>query len=500
EIYSLHIKSFIKYRYAVTKVTSKVANPANRSQEVHFNVILPDAAFITSFHMEINGKEYKAYVKEKDLASQEYQEGVESGLSAAHVKLSARDYNKFSINVNVEAHGKVYFVLTYEQLLTRIVGLYNNVIHINPGQTVRDMVVEVHILESSPITRLQIPEIRSAAETTDDEKEIKLLSNNEVNIKYRPSVEQQAQFVQRLTQSEREAFVAQFIVRYDVDRGAGGQVLLQDGYFVHFFSPKDLPPLPKLAVFVLDVSGSMEGRKLEQLKQAMSTILDDLGPNDYFNIIEFSYSVTVHNLDSATGSVVLAPDVSLETREEEEEEDTVKKPESYQTTKHYIDKAKQVIKKMSSGGGTNIHDALKNSLIVAKSGLQKLMKMRMSNSSEQPSPPESIEPIVIFLTDGDPTVGITNSRKILSMVKELNNHSTCAVFSLGFGDGADLNFLRKLSLANAGFARNIYEASDAALQLNNFYKEIASPLLSNVTFYYLPGQVSFIFLINITMT
>lgn len=68
---------------------------------------------------------------------------------------------------------------------------------------------------------------------------------------------------------------------------------VNEGYFVHFFAPGDLPPLRKQAVFVLDVSGSMTGRKLEQLKQAMSKILDDLSPHDYFNIIEFSYSVTV---------------------------------------------------------------------------------------------------------------------------------------------------------------------------------------------------------------
>jgi secreted protein with Ig-like and vWFA domain len=68
---------------------------------------------------------------------------------------------------------------------------------------------------------------------------------------------------------------------------------VNEGYFVYFFAPQGLDPLRKLAIFVLDVSGSMEGRKLEQVKEAMSKILDDLGPSDYFNLIEFSYSVTV---------------------------------------------------------------------------------------------------------------------------------------------------------------------------------------------------------------
>lgn len=68
---------------------------------------------------------------------------------------------------------------------------------------------------------------------------------------------------------------------------------VNEGYFVHAVAPSDLPPLRKHAIFTLDVSGSMTGRKLQQVKEAMTRILDDLGPDDYFNIVEFSYSVTV---------------------------------------------------------------------------------------------------------------------------------------------------------------------------------------------------------------
>jgi uncharacterized protein YegL len=64
---------------------------------------------------------------------------------------------------------------------------------------------------------------------------------------------------------------------------------------VHFFAPPELTPLPKHVVFVLDVSGSMHGRKIEQLREAMDSILRELRPGDYFNLIEFSYSVTVSN-------------------------------------------------------------------------------------------------------------------------------------------------------------------------------------------------------------
>lgn len=68
-------------------------------------------------------------------------------------------------------------------------------------------------------------------------------------------------------------------------------------------------------------------------------------------------------------------------------------------------------------------------------------------------------------------------------MKTLNKREV-PIFSLSFGDGADQNFLRTLSLQNFAFSRHIYEAADAALQLQNFYNQISSPLLTNVTFKY----------------
>lgn len=88
------------------------------------------------------------------------------------------------------------------------------------------------------------------------------------------------------------------------------QVLLQDGYFVHFFAPNELDPLPKHVVFVLDTSGSMLGRKIEQLKDAMMNILDDLHKEDMLSIIEFNSSVIVWDVDEKKCSSI--PDNKIE--------------------------------------------------------------------------------------------------------------------------------------------------------------------------------------------
>jgi hypothetical protein len=93
--------------------------------------------------------------------------------SVSDVKLmppySARDSNHFTVSVNVEPQKKATFNLTYEELLTRKLGLYNHVINLQPGQEVRDLQVQVFISESRNITALRVPELRVGNEIDPDQ-------------------------------------------------------------------------------------------------------------------------------------------------------------------------------------------------------------------------------------------------------------------------------------------------------------------------------------------
>ncbi|PNF26797.1 hypothetical protein B7P43_G17389 [Cryptotermes secundus] len=482
EIYSLRVESQIKSRYARTVVNSRLANPANKSQEVFFSVVLPETAFISGFLIEVDGKVYEAYVREKEAAKREYEQAVASGHTAAHVALSARESNRFTVSVNVEPQKKATFNLTYEELLTRRLGQYTHVINLHPGQEVRDLQVHVSISERRNMTTLRVPELRSGNEIDPDQDnkvnslaKIERPSSTEAQVWFSPSVEQQRELAKKFGDKKEGAGLSgQFVVQYDVERDPqAGEVLVNDGYFVHFFAPTDLKPLHKRVVFVLDVSGSMDGRKIEQLKEAMTAILDDLNDGDYFNIVEFSYSVTVWNLDSTSQSAVFSPYNAYGDSSSPQLGHTP----AFPATEEYKRKAKDIIKKMRAGGGTNIHDTLKTAIRVAHEGLQNI------TTEDKP------EPIVVFLTDGEPTVGEVRPNRIQAAVRELNSEPEASIFSLALGDDADFGFLKKLSLRNSGFARKIYEASDTALQLRDFYRQVASPLLANVTFSYQPQHV-----------
>ena len=108
---------------------------------------------------EINGTSYTATVKEKEAAQKEYDTAVSQGQSAAQVA-SVRDANQFTVSLNIEPQAKVTFNLTYDELLVRRLGVYEQAIHINPGQVVPDLTVDVSISEVLPIKSIKVPQLQ----------------------------------------------------------------------------------------------------------------------------------------------------------------------------------------------------------------------------------------------------------------------------------------------------------------------------------------------------
>ncbi|KAJ8301346.1 LOW QUALITY PROTEIN: hypothetical protein KUTeg_020333 [Tegillarca granosa] len=427
-IYFLHVRSDIRYRYATTLVTSKVVNPAQVSREV----------------LNINGVIYIGEVKEKEEARQQYEQAKSKGQSSGHISVKPRHANIFNMAVNVEAMGKVTFNLTYEERVTRKLGKYRHVIYINPGQPVEDFQIELSLLESREITSVKVLPIQNDILTntnteTDESNDMAIIlrpTAKSAYILYNSSLEDQ-------TRRDPSGISGQFVVEYNVDRQTNaGDLLVVNGYFVHYFDFDDIEPFSKDMVFLLDVSDSMRGRKLEQLKAAMFEILDDVHENDRLNIITFSSSVRYwkgHQLIRAT--------------------------------KENINSAKKFIKNFHAHESTNIDLAM-------KSGIQ-LLSQKSQNQRA---------PVLIFLTDGRATVGEILPDNILNNVLTWNE-GAIPIFSLSFGEKGDYNFVRRVAAQNNGFGRKIFEDSDSDLQIKGFYDEIATVLLKNLTFTYLNTSV-----------
>lgn len=137
------MNSKVSNRFARTEILSKMRNPSASSKETTFLVVLPAAAFITGFTMEIQGKNYTALVEEKAKAIETYSRAVARGTSAAYV--AVRDANRFEINVNIERSSTINFYLTYEELLNRN-EFYELVLNFHSVQHVKELKVTVSIL------------------------------------------------------------------------------------------------------------------------------------------------------------------------------------------------------------------------------------------------------------------------------------------------------------------------------------------------------------------
>eukprot|EP00092_Neocalanus_flemingeri_P012788 GFUD01013780.1.p1 GENE.GFUD01013780.1~~GFUD01013780.1.p1 ORF type:complete len:810 (+),score=178.26 GFUD01013780.1:82-2511(+) len=456
-ISSLAVRSHITLRYAETEVESLVKNPSNLAKEVKFSMFLPDSAFISNFTMIVGKEEHVATVMEKKDAVEKFNSAKKIGIGAGLVSQNERDSNKFSISTNIEGGQKVVFLLKYEELLERRNGQYEHAINIHTEGVIDDLKVEVFINESLPLSSLIVPELKQSNEIDfarkSENKDAKVMwteGTSDAHILYAPDKETQ--------RAAGEGGVSgQFLVRYDVDRkGKDNEVQVIDGYFVHFFTPDQLQRLAKHTVFVLDISGSMMGEKIVQLKDAMFTILDDMTEEDFFSIIVFSSGVSTWSSDQ------------LEKIDKDSFNDIV----VIQASEHNKNIAIKYVNSLSEGGGTNINDAMLEGITLAE------------KATKEELLPANTKSMIIFLTDGDPTVGERNSYNIRQNVRRRNtNH--IPIFCLAFGRDSDFSLMKEISREADSFAKRIYEGSDAAIQLEDFFSQISSPLISDLTFEYL---------------
>ncbi|XP_034143445.1 inter-alpha-trypsin inhibitor heavy chain H3-like isoform X2 [Esox lucius] len=434
DIYSFHINSTVTSRYATTVITSRVANQIDQSQEIEFHVKIPKNAFISKFRMTIEEKTYDGVVKQKEEAQQQYTQAVSRGQSAGIVSSVGRTLEEFKTSVTVAALSKVTFELTYEELLKRRLGKYELLIHARPMQPVADFKIDVYINEHPGINILEIKGGLSTKELANAIS--KTQTSTEAWVHFYPSKAQQSQ----CDSCGEEGLNGDLVIVYDVHRKKSiGDLKKSDGYFVHHFAPSDLPRIPKNVVFVIDRSGSMSGRKIEQTREALLKILEDLVEYDHFGLITFGSSVSPW------------------------------KKELLPANQKNLEAAKKFVQNIRDRGATDINAAVLRGTDMLNRHLR-----------------EGTASLLILLTDGDPTTGVTNLETIHKNIKEAIN-KRFLLYCLGFGMDVNFEFLEKMALENNGVGRRIYEDSDAALQLQGFYEEVATPLLTDVQMVYLGG-------------
>ena len=232
----------------------------------------------------------------------------------------------------------------------------------------------------------------------------------------------------------------------------------EDGYFLLLASPgadvKDKRILPKDIAFVLDTSGSMAGKKLEQAKKALQFCVENLNDGDRFEIIRFSTEV-----EPLFDKLV---DANSRNR----------------------DRAGEFIKDLKPIGGTAIDDALSKALDLV--GGRDAFH-RVPNSLDKDGDAVERVPtirdrpfVIIFLTDGKPTIGTTDEKQIVDNVKRANGNRT-RIFCFGIGTDLNTHLLDKITEETRAVSQYVLPEEDLEVKVSNFFSKIKEPVLANPT-------------------
>ncbi|XP_066523320.1 inter-alpha-trypsin inhibitor heavy chain H5 [Hoplias malabaricus] len=457
-IQELLVQTTIISRYAFTAVSCTMFNRHSSAARGVFQFYIPPSAYVSNFTMIVGGRVFPSQIKAKEKkVKKDRKESNGKPKSKEPPEVSKEEMELFRMAVTIPGRNRAVFLLTYEELLERRLGYYEHVTSVRPMQLVSKLSIGVIIVEHSRIKHLEVLPLRNSktfAPSSSSKTNGKVsapvstvIQQNETfcKITFTPSIVQQVKIA-------TNGMLGEFVVRYDVERELGiGDIQVLDGHFVHYFAPKDLPIVPKNVVFVIDTSASMVGRKIRQTKDALFTILKELRPNDLFNFVTFSNRIRVWQKDKL---VRVTPDS--------------------------VRDAKKFIHSISPTGGTNINNAIQTGSTLLRNYLSTIKDTSHNSVS-----------LIIFLTDGRPTVGEVKTPSILGNTKAAVQEKFC-IFTIGMGNDVDYKLLDRMALENCGTMRRIPEEADAETMLKGFYAEIGTPLLSDIRVDYSEDAVQYV--------
>ncbi|MGE5401611.1 MAG: VIT domain-containing protein [Ignavibacteriales bacterium] len=427
-IKKIDTKVDIQEQVAVTHVDQTFYNEMSQSVEAIYLFPLPSNATISGLVYWVNGVRYEASIKERQQAVNDYNQKLRQWMDPALLEYLGDNLFRLSI-VPINANSDVRTEITYVEPLSYDFGNVKYLFKLNtlalsskPLQTVS---VSIDASSHFPYKRFTSPSHNnsSAAKIT------KIADNHYTfffgDENFYPDKDLTIEF------ETQRAGIEYHALSY---KSKPSDSLGTDNFYTVWITPPDSLTagyeINKNIVFTADVSSSMDGKRMEQLKDALNNFLTLLSDKDKFNIITFGTFV-----NSFKDNLVPA-------------------------SQNNINDAKAFVFQLYALGMTNIDQAITKSL--------------------QQSYGDSSSNSVVFLTDGYPTWGDTISTSILSHAKQ-NNIKNVRIFSFGIGDDISKSLLVNLAEQNHGYAKFIASNDSIALVVNDHFKRISKPVLTDIT-------------------
>src|SRR5437667_5117297 len=416
EVTSHHVEVKIDGQVAITSIDQEFYNSNDQRLEGTYMFPVPKGAHIDKFSMEIGGKMMDAELLPADKARGIYEDIVRKMRDPALLEYAGRDLFKVRI-FPIEPHSRKPIKISYTELLRSDAG---TVTYLYPLSTekfsarpIKNLSMKIELKSAEPLASIYSPSHKV---------EIKRDGPNRAVIGYESKDEKPDTDFQLVYSSDTRD-VGLRLITYKPDS--------DDGYFLLLAAPtvsNETKPAVKDVVFVMDTSGSMAGAKLQQAQKALRFCVENLNNDDRFEIVRFSTEAEPLFRD-------LVPADS----------------DHRKRANGFIDDFKPI-------GGTAIAD-----------GLQSALKVR---------PDKSYRPfVVIFLTDGLPTVGIRNPEEIVANIKKA---SGVRIFSFGIGSDVNTQLLDQIAEGTRAFSQYVLANEDLELKVSNFYTRIKEPALTNL--------------------
>src|SRR6267142_569271 len=416
EVTSHQVNVKIDGQVAITSIDQEFYNPNDQRLEGFYMFPVPKGAHIDKFSMEIGGKTVDAELLPADKARGIYEEIVRKMRDPALLEYAGRDLFKVRI-FPIEPRSRKPIKISYSELLRSDAGTVTYSYPLSTekfsAQAIKSLSVKVEVKSEQPLASIYSPSHKV---------EIKRDGANRAVIGYESKDEKPETDFQLVYSSEARDVGLSLITH----KPAG-----EDGYFLILAAPtvaKETKPAPKDVVFVVATSGSMAGAKLQQAKKAREFCVENLNGEDRFEIVRFSTEA-----EPLFGKLV---DADSEHRK----------------------RASNFIADLKPIGGTAISDALQSAL-----------KAR-TEKTDRPF-------VIIFLTDGLPTVGTRNSDEIVAEVKKAGD---ARIFSFGIGSDVNTQLHDQIAEGTRAFSQYVLANEDLEVKVSNFYTRIKEPALTNL--------------------
>lgn len=415
---AIEVEARLVDQVAQVQVSQSFVNTGSQPIEVSFIFPLPYDGAVEQLTLLVDGKEYPARLLTKEEARRIYEEIVRKNQDPALLEWIGAGMFQTSV-FPVPAGQQRTVVLRYSQLCRLDRGLTDFLFPLSTAKYSAKP-VEVVSLRLSIESRTEIKNVYSPTHQVEVKRD-----GRRATVSYR---------------AEKQVPISDFRLLYDVGQGPVAASALSyrrddkdDGYFLLLASPeiksRGQEQLAKTVVFVVDRSGSMSGQKIEQARDALRFVLNNLRKGDLFNIVVYDDRVESF------------------------------RPELQRFDETARREALGFVDGIYAGGSTNIDAALDAALA------------QLTDSS-RPS-------YVVFLTDGLPTAGETNESRIIEQAKG-RNQVRARLISLGVGYDVNSRLLDRLARANFGQTEYVRPNEDIEARVSRLYERIRSPVLADV--------------------